>query len=111
MNKLFELKIRELKLLKEDFEVKNKILYIKQKNTKQVSVLGCEYCYKVDPEPTVNGYRIEIGELVNYYEKYREHITVPPDLAIKCWLCPHCNVLFTSLLPDIETLEVNNVGI
>ncbi len=106
---LFELKIKELKALKKEYHLDNDILFMKEKDN--VYLLGCKFCYLKKPEPTFEGYRIEAGNLVNYYEKFLDQCTVPKEIAVNAWLCPHCSRLFKELLPNIEFVEINNVSI
>ncbi len=106
---LFELKIKELQLLKKEYYLNNDILYIKDRG--QVSLIGCRFCYMQTPEATFDGYQIEAGKLVNYYEKFLNECTVEKEIAINTWMCPHCFRIFLELLPAIEFVEVNNVSI
>ena len=55
-NFLFELKIKELNLLKKKYTILNDVLILEEEQQKQV--IGCRYCYMVEPEPTINGFKI-----------------------------------------------------
>ena len=108
-NFLFDLKIKELQALKQKFEIHDDILILHQ--DKQIVALGCRLCYMKKPNSNMNGFEIEGGELINYYEKYKEDCTVPVEIAINCWLCPKCGRLFKELLPEMEILEIKNVSL
>lgn len=99
-NLLFDLKIKELTALKKTFEVKNDILIVLEKTP---VVLGCRACYMVQAEPTINGFAIEAGFLINYYEKFKESCTAPKEIAMNIWLCPVCNRVFRELVPNLNT--------
>jgi hypothetical protein len=109
-NTLFDLKIKELELLDKNFKLFNDTILVVFDNNIP-NVIGCRECYLQDPIPTQSGFKIGIGELINYYEKFNEMITVPAEIAINCWLCPICYRLFKELIPNIDYLGVNNVSI
>lgn len=109
MNDLFELKIKELKCLNKKFDLHKGILIVYEKN--YPVVLGCDICYMKKPIATISGYKIDGGELVNFYEKYKEHCTIPVEMAINCWLCSKCGRLFKELLPEMEVFEIQNVSL
>jgi hypothetical protein len=108
-NYLFELKIKELKSLKQKFVLTDNFVLIVE--DKYPVVLGCKACYMVTPTSTQSGYTIPAGNLINYNEKYKEHSSVPGEVAINCWLCPVCSRLFRELLPSYEYMEVKDVSI
>jgi len=108
-NYLFDLKIKELNALNEKYFIKDDMLVIYYKDSPVL--LGCKYCYMIKAEITNNGYKIPVGDLVNYYEKFKEAITCPEEIARNCWLCPHCMRLFKELIPEFDFLEVKNVSI
>ena len=104
-NYLFDLKIRELQLLNKNFELLNDgILLIFEKNA--AILMGCKNCYQVMPIATESGFKIDAGDLINYFNKYGSFSTLPPEIAIKCWLCPCCGRLFRELLPPIDTIYI-----
>ncbi len=105
-NTLFELKIKELSLLNKKFKVVDDCLVLED----TLELLGCKFCYMVKPEPTYNGFKIPKGNLINATEKESAQ-SVPMEVAINCWLCPHCGRLFQELLPDFEYFGVNNVSV
>ena len=105
-NFLFELKIKELKLLNKKYEVIEDCLVLIEDKV----LLGCKHCYIVKPEPTFDGYKIPKGNLINAIEKQSE-LTIPKEVAINCWFCPHCNRLFQELLPDFDHTGIENVSI
>ena len=107
MNKLLELKIRELSLLKKDFEFINDILYLNDKNK---IVLGCILCYATTPIAESDGYSIPAGKLVNLREKHNE-LNIPIEISSNCWLCPKCGRLFQELLPKYHIGEHTNVSL
>jgi hypothetical protein len=98
-NILFDLKIKELSALKKDFKVIDDILFLFEKDVK---LIGCDLCYMKKPLADISGYSIEAGELVNYYEKFKEDCTVPKEVAINVWLCPKCNRVFQELMPYFD---------
>lgn len=108
INTLFDLKIKELEILNKEFEVKDDILIIYDKHP---IILGCKHCYMVKPISTKNGYEIDKGKLINYYEKFKDECTLPKQIAINCWLCPVCFRLFKELLPKYIYCEVKNVSL
>jgi hypothetical protein len=105
-NIFFELKIKELKALNKKFKLIEDCLILEENS----ELLGCIHCYMVQPEPTYLGFQIPKGNLINAIEKHSVQ-TVPKEIAINCWLCPHCGRLFKELLPDFEFVGVNNVSI
>lgn len=101
-NHLFNLKVKELTLLKKQFKVIDNVLVITENG---YEVLGCVECYMVNPVATTNGYSIPAGELINFYEKLSEVNNLPIEIAINCWMCPFCGRLFKELIPDFEIGE------
>jgi len=110
MNSLFELKKRELSALKVNFQIiQDKVLVIEE-NGKKV-LIGCEDCYKINPTASATGYGVEVGALVNYYERFKEQSSIPTEVAINCWLCPTCGRPFLELLPSFKLMDVENVSL
>jgi hypothetical protein len=105
-NILFELKIKELKLLNKKFKVIEDCLVIED----GLQFLGCRFCYMVKPEPTRTGFKIPKGNLINAFESKTQQ-ALPREVLINCWLCPHCGRLFQELLPDFETLGMDHVSL
>lgn len=106
-NLLFDLKIKELTLLKKDFQIiDNNVIVLKDNG---IIILGCRDCYMVSPTSTQSGYKIPAGNLVNFYEKLKEANNLPKEIAINCWMCPKCGRLFKELIPefDISNGETN----
>jgi uncharacterized protein with PIN domain len=97
-NFLFELKIKELKLLNKKYKVIEDCLVLTEDKV------------LLKPEPTFDGYKIPKGNLINAIEKQSE-LTIPKEVAINCWFCPHCNRLFQELLPDFDHTGIENVSI
>lgn len=98
MNTLFELKIKELKLMKKKYQIFNDILILLENQYPEI--LGCKYCYQITPQSTQSGFIIENKHLINYYNQYKINCTIPKDIAINCWLCPFCGRLFKELIPN-----------
>jgi hypothetical protein len=107
MNKLLDLKIRELKLLNKNIEIINDVVYLKDKNK---IVIGCDQCYAVTPKANKKGYEIPAGNLVNLYETHN-NLNIPVEISSNCWLCPKCGRLFQELLPRYITGDINNVSL
>jgi hypothetical protein len=105
-NVLFDLKIKELTLLNKKFKVIEDCLVMED----TLELLGCRFCYMVKPEPTRKGFKIPKGDLINSFNDLKEK-TLPTEMMINCWLCPYCGKLFQELLPDFETIMVNNVSL
>ena len=95
-NYLFDLKVKELKALKKKYRLLNDILILDDRE-----IIGCKACYMKKPVSTVDGFKIDVGFLINYYERFKEKCTVPKELAINIWLCPKCNRVFKELIPKI----------
>lgn len=98
-NFLFDLKIKELSLMRKKFAVNNDILVVFE--DKPV-VLGCRLCYMAEPVPTAQGYDIPGGSLVNLHEKLEGKADIPKELAINCWMCPVCGRIFQELIPQYD---------
>jgi hypothetical protein len=113
-NFIFELKVKELDVLKKNYKLQDDILFLMGE---QIQILGCKHCYKVQAEATPDGYRIPFGYLINLKEKLEqenqlEHYNHSPNEVVSnCWLCPHCFRLFDELCPEFDLLGVNNVSI
>jgi hypothetical protein len=100
MNYSFDLKIKELKALKKNFILHEDILVL---NENGFELIGCRDCYMQSPTPNNNGFKLEAGDLINYYEKFKEGCTIPKEVAINIWMCPRCNRVFRELMPVFET--------
>jgi protein-arginine kinase activator protein McsA len=110
MNKLLELKMRELSLLNQKFEfIDNKFLIAEEKGMK--TLLGCTECYGEIPEATSNGYKISTGNLINLGEKYSNFEKISKDVANNLWLCPACNRPFMELVPQYKIGNTENVSL
>ena len=110
MNRLLNLKIRELSALKQNFEfIDEKFLIVEERGMK--TILGCVDCYGEKPEPTKNGYKIKTGNLINLGEKYTDFGKVSKDVANNLWLCPTCSRPFMEILPHYDLGNADNVSI
>ena len=107
-NYLFDLKVREYIQFNVPHKLFDNMLFNCEK---EITLIGCDKCYGKTPYSTTNGYAIDTGDLVTYYEKYTKYLTVHEDIAKNCWLCSKCSRLFFELLPNYEFLEVKNVSI